>query len=139
VAGLSRASLHALLTARRDFCTQWSRVYRPPQVLSSKKAKFFQCDQDRPSTRLFSTSAEQRKCWPLLQSGSTPMRLRKPEQPSQSWVPRRAPEKNLPTRRKNLLVPLNSIHILGCGGFELLFRSDGLRTPLISTRGGRPW
>gem|GEM_PF-4013187 len=67
------------------------------------------------------------------------MGLRKTEQPSQSWVLKEASEKKLHTRRKNLLEPLTSIHNLGCRGFEILFRSDGLRRSLVRNRGGQPW
>lgn len=47
--------------------------------------------------------------------------------------------KKLRGQRKNRLEPLTSICNFGCRGFEILFRSEGLRRPLISTRGGQPW
>jgi hypothetical protein len=67
------------------------------------------------------------------------MTLQKTRQPSHNRVLNKVPEKKLHTRRKNLLEPLTSIHNLGCRGFEIFFRSDGLRMPLISNRGGWPW
>ncbi|MCU1264606.1 MAG: hypothetical protein JWM21_924 [Acidobacteria bacterium] len=45
----------------------------------------------------------------------------------------------LHNRQKNLLVPLISIHIFGCRGFEILFRSDLLIRPLFLNKDGQPW
>ena len=66
------------------------------------------------------------------------MTLQKTRQPSHNRVLNKAPEKKLHTRRKNRLLPLISIHNLGCRGFEILFRSDVPMGPLFLEKDGQP-